>query len=161
MAQRGRGTTRSEDAQGTPTQSRLPPSILVYEGTTAEHVRLRDIEVRVSGFGIRVWGTRYGSGVGAKSLPPTGGYRGSGCRARLSKVLRVSGFGFRISGFGFRVLGLGFRVSGFGFRVSGFGFRVLGFSFKDSESGLRDSGIGIRGAGVRSKSLLPTEGEQM
>ena len=27
----GRGTTRAEDAQGTPTQSHVPPSILVYE----------------------------------------------------------------------------------------------------------------------------------
>ena len=27
----GRGTARAEDAQGTPTQSRIPPSILVYE----------------------------------------------------------------------------------------------------------------------------------
>ena len=28
----GRGTTRAEDAQGTPTQSHISPSILVYEG---------------------------------------------------------------------------------------------------------------------------------
>ena len=27
----GRGTTRAEDAQGTPSQSRISPSILVYE----------------------------------------------------------------------------------------------------------------------------------
>ena len=27
----GRGTTRAEDAQGTPTQSHITPSILVYE----------------------------------------------------------------------------------------------------------------------------------
>jgi len=27
----GRGTTRAEDAQGTPTQSHIPQSILVYE----------------------------------------------------------------------------------------------------------------------------------
>ena len=27
----GRGTTRAEDAQGTPTQSHIPPNILVYE----------------------------------------------------------------------------------------------------------------------------------
>jgi len=27
----GRGTTRAEDAQGTPTQSHISPSILVYE----------------------------------------------------------------------------------------------------------------------------------
>ena len=28
----GRGATRAEDAQGTPTQSHISPSILVYEG---------------------------------------------------------------------------------------------------------------------------------
>jgi len=30
----GRGTTRAEDAQGTPTHSHTPPSILVYEDKT-------------------------------------------------------------------------------------------------------------------------------
>ena len=31
MIDSGGGTTRAEDAQGTPTQSHIPPSILVYE----------------------------------------------------------------------------------------------------------------------------------
>ena len=31
MIDSGRGTTRAEDAQGTPTQSQISPSILVYE----------------------------------------------------------------------------------------------------------------------------------
>ena len=32
----GRGTARAEDAQGTPTQSHISPSILVYEDTNRE-----------------------------------------------------------------------------------------------------------------------------
>jgi len=31
---RGKGTTRAEDAQGTPTQSHMSPSILVYDDAT-------------------------------------------------------------------------------------------------------------------------------
>ena len=34
MMDSGRGTTRAEDAQGTPTQSHMLPSILVYAGKT-------------------------------------------------------------------------------------------------------------------------------
>ena len=34
-----RGTPRAEDAQGTPTQSHIPPSILVYDGTRTEGPR--------------------------------------------------------------------------------------------------------------------------
>ena len=35
----GRGTTRADDAQGTPTQSHMSPSILVYEHTRhAEYI---------------------------------------------------------------------------------------------------------------------------
>ena len=34
---RGRGTTRAEDAQGTPTQSHISPSILVYEKKQGTH----------------------------------------------------------------------------------------------------------------------------
>ena len=33
-----RGTARAEDAQGTPTQNHISPSILVYEGNTVEVV---------------------------------------------------------------------------------------------------------------------------
>ena len=33
MIDSARGTTRAEDAQGTPTQSHISPSILVYEDT--------------------------------------------------------------------------------------------------------------------------------
>ena len=32
----GRGTTRAEDAQGTPTQSQISPRILVYEDYTTQ-----------------------------------------------------------------------------------------------------------------------------
>jgi len=34
----GRGTARAEDAQGTPTQSHISPSILVYEDYLVDHV---------------------------------------------------------------------------------------------------------------------------
>ena len=37
-AWRGRGTTRADDAHGTPTQSHISPSILVYEEKTALHL---------------------------------------------------------------------------------------------------------------------------
>jgi len=40
----GRGTTRAEDAQGTPTQSHISPSILVYEEN--RHSFLSDAYVR-------------------------------------------------------------------------------------------------------------------
>ena len=33
----GRGTTRAEDAQGTPTHSHISPSILVYEDSVSRH----------------------------------------------------------------------------------------------------------------------------
>jgi len=36
----GRGTARAEDAQGTPTQSHISPSILVYEDKKALRSRL-------------------------------------------------------------------------------------------------------------------------
>ena len=39
----GRGTTRAEDAQGTPTQSHTSPSILVYEDIQHPHGVLVDI----------------------------------------------------------------------------------------------------------------------
>jgi len=35
----GRGTTRAEDAQGTPTQSHTSPSVLVYEDTVEDCTR--------------------------------------------------------------------------------------------------------------------------
>ena len=35
----GRGATRTEDAQGTPTQTHISPSILVYEAKQGEGVR--------------------------------------------------------------------------------------------------------------------------
>ena len=44
----GRGTARTEDVQGTPTQSHISPSILVYED------KCTVLRSRVSGFELRV-----------------------------------------------------------------------------------------------------------
>ena len=52
----GRGTTRAEDAEGTPNQSHISPSVLVYKEKP-------------------VWGVGSGSGVGAARAPRKG--RGS------------------------------------------------------------------------------------
>ena len=40
----GRGTTKAEDAQGTPTHSHISPSILVYEDKTTPFVQVSTIE---------------------------------------------------------------------------------------------------------------------
>jgi len=46
----GRGTPRAEDAQGTPTQSHIPPSILVYEDKQGgSDSRVRGVQMRVAG----------------------------------------------------------------------------------------------------------------
>ena len=87
-----RGTARAEDAQGTPTQSHISPSLLVHE-----HKSFNASECRYSGFGFRF---------------SVFGLRVSGFRSR------VSGYGFRVSGFEFYVSSFGFRFSGFGFRFS-------------------------------------------
>ena len=42
----GRGTTRAEDARGTPTQSHVSPSILVYEGNMPKQNHAQDVNVR-------------------------------------------------------------------------------------------------------------------
>ena len=47
----GRGTTRAEDAQGTPTQSHVSPSILVYEENLLDDPRE---EGPAGGLGARV-----------------------------------------------------------------------------------------------------------
>jgi len=39
----GRGTARAEDAQGTPTKSHIPPSMLVYKDTTLERLVQRHL----------------------------------------------------------------------------------------------------------------------
>ena len=46
MIDSGRGTTRAEDAQGTPTQSHTSPSILVYEDECIEAPRESEINLQ-------------------------------------------------------------------------------------------------------------------
>ena len=43
----GRGATRAEDAQGTPTQSHISPSILVYENEEKNPLALTPLEARL------------------------------------------------------------------------------------------------------------------
>ena len=54
----GRGTTRAEDAQRTPTQSHISSSILVYEDQgnddAREGLEFSDLGFRVQGLGFRV-----------------------------------------------------------------------------------------------------------
>jgi len=50
-----RGTTRAEDAQGTPTQSHISPSILVYEYKGSE-VKVWVVGFSAEGFGFVVCG---------------------------------------------------------------------------------------------------------
>ena len=53
----GRGAARAEDAQGTPTQSPMSPSILVYEDNTrVNELRAGGVVLRVWGLGLRVEG---------------------------------------------------------------------------------------------------------
>ena len=60
----GRGTTREEDAPGTPTQSHLSPSILVHEEKTVindfawirSHLAREDAGMRVADGDVQVWG---------------------------------------------------------------------------------------------------------
>ena len=47
-----RGTLRAEDAQGTPTQGHIPPSVLVYEENSAHWSDFIQTEC-VSGWGLR------------------------------------------------------------------------------------------------------------
>ena len=58
----GRGTTRAEDAQGTPTQSHISPSILACEDYTfmvhGSWLGVKGKGVRVEGFGIFTLGER-------------------------------------------------------------------------------------------------------
>jgi len=57
----GRGAARAEDAQGTPTQSHISPSILVYE----------DYGFKSSGSGFRVQGSGFGVwGLGFRVVQP-------------------------------------------------------------------------------------------
>jgi len=44
----GRGTTRAEDAQGTPTQSHISPSILVYEDNKEDTSDDQDLSIHHS-----------------------------------------------------------------------------------------------------------------
>ena len=76
---------------------------------------------------------------------------GSSRSSTVSRVSRVSGFGFRVSGFGLRISGFGFRVLSFGFRIVDFGLRVESsglrvefLEFRVSVFGFRVSGFGSR-----------------
>ena len=84
----GRGTTRAEDAHGTPTQSHISPSILVYENYQLLAVR-RECD---------------GENAFCVAL-----------EAVDNRPVRLEHLEFRGSGFG--VLGLGFESLGFGFWV--------------------------------------------
>ena len=101
----GRGAARTEDAQGTPTQSHVSPSILVYEDTPPP----------------------------ASLAPPPPACRLIVyCLLFVVYCLLKRGSGFRVQGLGFRFQGIGFRiqglpVQGLGCRVQGSGFRVEGF----------------------------------
>ena len=89
---RRRGTTKAEDAQGTPTQSHISPSILVNNGSLLSRQRAaRRFTVHESGF--------VGQGFGWEDH---------------SAVLR-SGFG--VHGTIFKVRSSGFRVQILSFRV--------------------------------------------
>ena len=46
----GRGTTRAKDAQGTPTQSHISPSILVYEDYHVEGIHIRHNSAPAGGY---------------------------------------------------------------------------------------------------------------
>ena len=48
----GRGTTRAEDAQGTPTQSHISPSILVYEDKVVPAAGVDAVMVTPTGLGF-------------------------------------------------------------------------------------------------------------
>ena len=48
----GRGAARAEDAQGTPTQSHVSPSILVYEEMTGVGGLMAEVNVLMFGEGV-------------------------------------------------------------------------------------------------------------
>ena len=127
--QRERSASRGQP----PSARRVPPPCLESRSILRFRALRFGFQFSGSSFGFRV------SGFGRKDRRP------------VSKVGRVSGFGFRVSGFGshFRDSGFGFRVSGFGFRVSGFsfGFRFrvsgFGFQFRVSDFWFRVAGFGF------------------
>ena len=134
----GRGTTRAETAQGTPTQSQMSPTILVYEEKLVSSQGWKKCMVKP--IKMRILKPYYEMKMRITKAVASG----SACFRDLGFGIRVSGFGFRVSGFGFRVSVFGFQVSGFGFRVSDFGFRVSGFGFRAAGLRFQVSGFEFR-----------------
>ena len=89
----GRGTTRAEDAQGTPTQSHVSPSILVfadhYEGLGCSSLGW-GLGFGAEGSDMMGWAVKKeGGGEGLLHLPCTLlGLFGVGCRAGVIKDVR-------------------------------------------------------------------------
>jgi len=51
----GRDAMRAEDAQGTPTQSHIPPRILIYENKACART-MREMGTESEGVPIKLWG---------------------------------------------------------------------------------------------------------
>ena len=156
----GRGTTRAEDAQGTPTQSHISPSILVYEdkinGLGGGRRCDQKHEARNTKPEIR----------DPKLRTPPAGCLQSFCFGPCSIVRsRISGFVFRGWCFWCRVWGEGFArcdvltlEEGSGFRVQGSGFRVQGLGLMIDVSG---SGFARQQGGFARCDVLALEEVRM
>jgi len=81
---------RADDAQGTPTQSHISPSIIVYEDQ-CRRIRASQWMFRVGGWGLAGYDLRVGGG---------------GCRVQVG-MWRVGGGGCKVQEFGIRDSGLG------------------------------------------------------
>ena len=88
----GRGTTRAEDAQGTPTQSHISPSVLVYEkyllGDVLREGRCCLPRVVLGGFGEQF--LRLGRIREGWWYPPMHGWRLGRCTWRQARITRES-----------------------------------------------------------------------
>jgi len=103
-----RGAARAEDAQGTPTQSHVSPSILVYEGNTPKDSNFdtslpgypgRDVPRRVWSVFFRL---EYHSTLGSSNKAEDEECGFGFLESCLSFVVRNTGLGFTVWGVGFQ-----------------------------------------------------------
>jgi len=69
----GRGTTRAEDAQGTPTQRHVSPRILVYEDKNTHHTQVMNTHRALGSSGIGKAGECRGTSL-IRNRHPLGPY---------------------------------------------------------------------------------------
>ena len=108
----GRGAARAKDAQGTPTQSHISPSILIHQENVRGAARAKDAQGTPTQSHISPSILVHEDNVTAR-IPSD-----KTCRVIITSNVRTwqQCSGFRVQGAGVRVQGSGFRMQGLGFR---------------------------------------------